>query len=158
MKKNPAVRSMLTLAFYLVLLIAMWSIIAKWVYPTTTDLSRAKDLVKNHSALIVQLAENSADSTQWTGITETDTVESLYETYCVTYVETENGITRFYMKVSDANTSHALAYAPNGEYLPPEGEWVKTEADDVVQYTLGSTTITVKPLGEQFFYEESVTA
>lgn len=29
MKKNPAVRSMLTIALYLVLLIGMWSVIGK---------------------------------------------------------------------------------------------------------------------------------
>ena len=67
MKKNPAVRSMLTIALYLVLLIGMWSVIGKWVYPTVTDRSRAEELAKKHSPLLIQLAENSADGEQWAG-------------------------------------------------------------------------------------------
>ena len=155
-RKNPAVKSMLTLALYLVLLIGMWSIIAKWVFPTTTDLSRAKELVKEYPALLAQLAENSADSTQWEGIQESDTVQTLYDTYNVTYVETVNGCTHFYMKVTDASTTHALVYAPQGEYLPPEGDWAKTEGESSTQYVLDATTITVTRLADNFFYEESV--
>ena len=51
MKKNPAVRSMLTIALYLVLLIGMWSVIGKWVYPTVTDRSRAEELAKKQRAV-----------------------------------------------------------------------------------------------------------
>ena len=56
MKKNPAVRSMLTIALYLVLLIGMWSVIGKWVYPTVTDRSRAEELAQKHSPLLIRLA------------------------------------------------------------------------------------------------------
>ena len=158
MKKNPAVRSMLTIAMYLILLIGMWSVIVKLVYPDVTDLSRAKELVKEYSSLLVQLSENSADKEQWAGITESDTVQTLYDTYNIVSTETENGITRFYMKTTDAAASHALVYAPEGDYVPPANAngWTQTESDTESKYTSGSVTATATRLSEVFFYEEVV--
>ena len=159
MKKNPAVRSMLTIALYLILLIGLWSVIIKLVYPTVTDLSRAKELVKEYSPLLVQLSENSADGTQWEGITETDTVQTLYENYNIVSTETENGITRFYMKSSDVTTTHALVYAPEGRYVPPEyaGEWTQAESESEIKYTSGTVTAAATRLSDTFFFEEVVT-
>ena len=159
-KKNPAVRSMLTIALYLILLIGMWSVIAKWAFPTTTDLSRAKALLKQYPALIAQLAENSADSSQWEGVSESETVQELYENNNITYVETDNGLTRFYMKSDDVTTTHALVYAPDGEYVPPTqaSEWTEAQSESEIRYTSDRATATATRLGDVFFYEEVVTS
>ena len=143
MKKNPAVRSMLTIALYLVLLIGMWSVIGKWVYPTVTDRSRAEELAKKHSPLLIQLAENSADAEQWAGIAETETVQSLYET--------------FYMKSGSADRTHALVYAPSGAYVPPQdvSDWTETAT---YEYKSASSTATAIRLSDTFFYEEVITS
>lgn len=157
MKKNPAVRSMLTIALYLVLLIGMWSVIGKWVYPTVTDRSRAEELVKKHSPLLIQLAENSADGKQWAGVAETETVQSLYETYHIVYTETEGELTRFYMKSGSADRTHALVYAPDGAYVPPQdvSDWTETAT---YEYKSASSTATAIRLSDTFFYEEVITS
>lgn len=156
-KKRTAVRSMLTIAVYLVLLIGMWSIVGKWVYPTVTDRTRAEELVQKRSPLLVQLSENSASSEQWAGIAETETVQSLYETYRIVYTETEEGLTRFYFKSDDANTTHALVYAPEGRYAPPKigSDW--TETDSLRYESAGATAVATR-LNDNFFYEETTTS
>lgn len=106
---------------------------------------------------MIQLAENSADAEQWAGIAETETVQSLYETYHIVYTETEGELTRFYMKSGSADRTHALVYAPSGAYVPPQdvSDWTETAT---YEYKSASSTATAIRLSDTFFYEEVITS
>ena len=157
-KKSAAVRSMLTIALYLILLIGMWSVLGRLIFPAETDLARAKSLAKNNAPLLKQVAENSLNPETWAGIYETETVQELLSSANIAYVETEGEITRFYMKNSDPDATHALVYPHSGVYAPPQGrEWTAAGAKNAGEtaYESGGARATATALENGFYYEEA---
>ena len=59
--KNPAVRSMITLLGYVVLLIAMWALLGKLLFPTQSTREKLANLVAQNRNLLIQLAESADD-------------------------------------------------------------------------------------------------
>ena len=77
--KNPAVRSMITLLGYVVLLIAMWALLGKLLFPTQSTREKLANLVAQNRNLLIQLAESADDPALLTSLESTETVRDLFE-------------------------------------------------------------------------------
>ena len=69
MKKiNPAVKNMIQLLSYVVLLIVIWMVIGLIAFPKPSTVERLTDYVKQNEKVLVQVAENAMDENVNPGI------------------------------------------------------------------------------------------
>lgn len=159
---KAAWKSMLSLAFYLVLLIAMWAVLGHVIFPEKSVEDTLKSSVDKYDKLLVQLAENSADPEKWPGVAEAAEAREKLDEIGVEQIATEAGVTRFSLAAGDvADVSRALVYAPDGDYVFPFSvtDWISkdTEAENAWRWEGGSTGkgyVNVRRLNDHFFYEE----
>lgn len=159
MKKNPAVKSMLQLGFYLVLLIGMWMVISLVVFP---DADKEEDTyatyVTQYEGVLTQLAENAIDSTQYAGIATADEVQTILSTQQISEVVADEYGAMFVLPSSQTEISRAIVYRADGEYrLPSEvSDWTRADADSMYWQggLAGKGYVLARALSEHFFYQE----
>ena len=95
--KNPALKSMTTLALYLLLLIGMWAILGYVLFPDSDKEVTPAQVVTANEALMKQAAENVVDSEKWPGVMETAEMKKLMEMLGVTATAAEDGEACFYL-------------------------------------------------------------
>ena len=155
--KNPAVRSMITLLGYVVLLIAMWALLGKLLFPTQSTREKLANLVAQNRNLLVQLAESADDPALLTSLESTETVRDLFEAGNIRAVHAEDGRVRFELAGEDG-VGEALVYIADDQYaLLDEGDWQPAEvgANGVLRWEeAGGASVEVARLEESFFFEQ----
>lgn len=159
---NPAVKSMATLALYLVLLIGMWAIIGYVVFPDKGEADTYAELVAANEPLLTQIAENVIDPAQWEGIQYAQEVQALLEKGNFSETRAENGQAHFIIPTENLSESLTtfVAYCPDGEYhLPEDMVWnviVSEGKSTRYEDSAGSGSyVTVQKLSEKFYLIES---
>ena len=113
---NPAVKSMVSMAFYLVLLIGMWAILAHVMFPDRNENPTYAQLVTANEPLLAQVAENIIDPEQWAGIQQTSEVQALYEKLGVTGTRFEDGQAKFILAAdSTSPLTTCISFLPDGD-------------------------------------------
>ena len=161
MKKNPAVKSMLQMALYLVLLIGVWLAIGLITYP---DAGKEKDVyadyVAQNEGVLVQLAENAIDPTKYPGIEAAAEVQSILAEQEISGVVADEYGATFVLPSAQLEISRAIVYRPDGVYtLPSElTGWTQMESDTASLRWQGGLAgkgyVLARPLSEHFFYQE----
>lgn len=158
---SPAFKSMATMAFYLVLLIGMWGILAHVLFPDRGPNETYANLVAANEPLLTQIAENVIDPDQWTGIRQAPEVQALLEKGSFSETREENGQALFIISTENLseNLSTFVAYCPDGEYyLPDDYVWnviVSEGKSTRYEDSAGSGSyITCQKLREKFYLIE----
>ena len=154
--KNPAVRSMITLLGYVVLLIAMWALLGKLFYPTQSPREKLEGLVEQNRNLLTQLAQSASDAELLASLETTDTVRELFEVGGIRDVRAENGRAIFDPRGRGGEAA-ALVYIADDQYsLLDEGDWQPAEvgAEGALRWEeSGGASVEVARLAENFFLE-----
>ena len=164
MKKiHPAVKSMVSIAFYLVLIIGIWTVIARLVFPDKGETDQWLAYIQAHEPLLVQVAQNAMDEGTWTGIRETEEVRSVFAEGGIEQVENGDGSVYFIMRTENAGETLRYVYLPNGDYAPPDwvlnGDWVEQSVSgDTTRRWIGGTagkgSVSARRLTERFYIED----
>ena len=164
MKKiNPAVKNMIQLLSYVVLLIVLWMVIGLVAFPKPSTVERLTDYVKQNEKVLVQVAENAMDENVNPGImTSVDVLKILGTEHISTTTAVENGAI-FTINDDDlaANTSLQIVYLPDGQYaFSREGDWTAASPDQngTLRWVSGNTVVAVNRLTDNFFLEETTIA
>ncbi len=163
--KNPAVKSMLSIAFYLVVIIVIWIAIGTFLFPDSDETVSTdyESIVTANEPLITQLAQNASDETVLEALRATDEVTELLESLNVTDIEATDDGAAFIIESDeyDENITVRLLYYAEGSYIfSPEDpdEWSSSTEEDTGSLRWDSTSgayVTVSRLADQFFLEES---
>lgn len=159
-KMNPAVKNMLQLLFYIVLLIGMWTIIGLVAFPSASTAERLAEYVEENEKVLVQVAENAMDETVNPGImTSVEVLKILGTEHISTVTAIENGAV---FTISDddtaADTDLQIIYLPDGQYaFSREGDWTAASPDQngTLHWVSGNTSVAVSRLTDHFFLEET---
>lgn len=161
-KMNPAVKNMIQLLSYIVLLIGMWTVIGLVAFPSASTADRLAEYVEQNEKVLVQVAENAMDETVNPGImTSVEVLKILGTEHISTVTAIENGAV-FTISDEDA-TADALqiVYLPDGQYaFSREGDWTAASPDKngTLHWVSGNTSVAVSKLSEHFFLEETTVA
>lgn len=159
-KMNPAVKNMIQLLSYIVILIGIWMVIAMVAFPEPSKEERIADYVKENEAVLVQLADNAMDETVNPGIMNSVEVLKILGTEHIAAVEAADNGAVFHI-VSDETPDGGyldLVYLPDGQYaFAREGDWVAATPDEsgTLRWVSGDTYVSVTRMTDHFFLEES---
>lgn len=162
-KMNPAVKNMIQLLSYIVILIGMWTVIGLVAFPSASTAERLTDYVEKNEKVLVQVAENAMDDAVNPGImTSVEVLKILGTEHISTVTGAENGAV---FTISDddtaADTDLQIIYLPDGQYaFSREGDWTAASPDKngSLIWVSGNTSVTVSKLSEHFFLEETTVA
>ena len=162
MKKanTEAVKSMASIALYLVIIIGVWAILGKALFPAQTSVDTYGDFFAKNAPLMRQVAENALDPDVWPGIRETPEVQARLEELGVTDITVEDGAASFWLADQVPNALLRVIYAE--DYVRPAafsgGEWteIETEREETRRWTCGQGFLNVRSLAERFWLEESL--
>lgn len=162
-KMNPAVKNMIQLLSYIVILIGMWTVIGLVAFPSASTAERLTDYVEKNEKVLVQVAENAMDDAVNPGImTSVEVLNILGTEHISTVTGAENGAV---FTISDddtaADTDLQIIYLPDGQYaFSREGDWTAASPDKngSLIWVSGNTSVTVSKLSEHFFLEETTVA
>ena len=118
MKHHVAVKSMLSIAFYLVLIIAVWGVVGYVAFPRAEEDS-LRSFVASNEKVLVQLAENALDPEQWPGVAGAPEVAQMLAEGGIARVDVEDGRAVFHLTSEMPEQSRAIVYFPGGDYAPP---------------------------------------
>ena len=151
---------MAQLGLYLVLMILIWIVIAKVVFPDSGEKDPYAAFIAANGPLLTQVAENAQDPDAWPGIRETDKVRSVLQTGGIQQVRPgEDGSVAFWMGVQDSMDLRYV-YSSDGSWPLPEkisGEdWTEVEAqrEDVRHWVGGLGGLqnaSARRLSDRFF-------
>ena len=138
---KATLKSMASLAFYLLILVAMWAVIGVIAFPGEDDEDIYSKLVAENHALLTQVAENAIDPEKWAGITGMPEVNALLKELGVTDVRSVSGKAIFTIPCNSADRQLCLEYIPGGiQYPDAKAEfirmghspdsWIRTDAPD----------------------------
>lgn len=164
--KNPAVKSMFSIAVYLTIIIVIWIAIGSIAFPNAAKRTDIPAVVKANEPLITQLAEAASDNELIEALTATDTVKELLETLDVSSIEpTDSGAAFLIQNESDpANQTTRLLYYAEGSYVfAPEDAtaWNSAESSESSTLRWESTagdSVEVSRITDHFFLEVTVSA
>ena len=162
MKKNPAVKSMLTLTVSLLLLIGMWSVIGLLVFPQVPRGEKLKNIIDEREALLIQLAEEADNPEALTVMSNSPEVKSLMKEAGIALVFPDDAGVVFALsgKGVPENGGLYLLYRPDGEYIfSKEGQWQPGQPKEggALEWISadGLQSVTVTRLNDRFYLEES---
>ncbi len=159
-KSNPAVKSMLQLAFYLIALIAIWTVIGLLAFPKESTLEQMTKYVQANEPVLVQVAENAMDGEKNPGIMNSvDVLEMLGKAH-ISAVEPykQGAIFRVTGELAPKDGALSILYLPDGQYvLDREGNWSSAAPDKngTLRFESGASYVAVTRLTDCFFLEES---
>ena len=153
---------MLTLLLFLLILIAVWSVIVRIAFPGAGDSAdKYLLLVKKHHPLLRQIVEAALDKDRWPGLMETEEVRSLLEEGDIVNVSAIGQCVEFQIRSDVRQEKRAVLYQPDTACLPPslEGcglDWTyKGEADGLQTWTSpAGARLTLRALEDQFYLED----
>ena len=159
-KMNPAVKNMIQLLSYVVLLIVAWIVICLVAFPQPSTIERLTDYVKTNEKVLVQVAENAMDENVNPGImTSVDVLKILGEEHISVVTAEENGaIFTISGDETPENGYLQIVYLPDGQYaFTREGDWTSASPDEngTLRWVSGNTWVAVTRLTDNFFLEES---
>lgn len=160
---NPAVKSMASMAFYLVLLIGMWAILGHVMFPDKGAGDSYAELVPANEPLLAQIAENVIDPEQWTGIQQTAEVQDLLEKLNVAETRSEDGQAKFFIASENptGNLATYISFFPDGDFQTTltGGGWEVVELEGKSsRWENGANYIAATQLTEKFYLVETNTA
>jgi len=141
---KTAVKSMLSMLFYLLLLIGIWAVIGIVVFPEKTTENKYADYVKNNAPMLTQVAENAMDSTRWEGIMDVPEIRDLLEKGSIRAVHAYDAGVSFVLPSQMPDGGLYLCYDPSGDaFLDASrhiaviaqypGDWTQTESTQTLQ-------------------------
>lgn len=154
--KNPAVKSMVSIAFYLVIIIGMWIAIGSIAFPDAARSTDVKAVVKANEPLLTQLAEAASDDSLIEALRATDKVKELLNALDVADIRpTEDGAT-----FTTGDGSKRLLYYGSGSYVfspdDPDGwQSVSPSQEGALRWEKGASYVEVARLTEHFYLETS---
>lgn len=159
--KNPAVKSMVSIAIYLIVIIGVWIAIGSLAFPDAARGTDVKAVVTANEPLVTQLAEAASDDSLIEALTATDTVKELLETLHVTSIQPAGSGAAFVIgQDSDptGQTTRLLYYREGGYVFSPEDPSAWTSAQSSESGTLrwesaAGGWVEVSRLTDHFFLE-----
>lgn len=141
---KTAVKSMLTLLCYLLLLIGLWSVIGIVVFPEKTTENKYADYVKGNAPMLTQVAENAMNPEQWEGIMDVPEIKEMLENGSVQSVQAYDSGVAFTLPGSIADGGLYICYDPSGDAFLDASrhiaviaqfpdEWTQTESTETLQ-------------------------
>lgn len=159
-KMNPAVKNMIQLLSYVVLLIVIWMIIGVVAFPKPSTIERLTDYVKANEKVLVQVAENAMDENVNPGImTSVDVLKILGTEHIASVTAAENGAVFVINRDETPKDGYLqIVYLPDGQYaFSRDGNWTAASPDEngTLRWVSGNTWVAVTRLTDHFFLEES---
>lgn len=159
--KNPAVKSMVSIALYLVIIIGVWIAIGALAFPSAARKTDVKAVVTANEPLITQLAEAAADDSLIEALTATDTVKELLEALHVSDIQAADGGAAFLIRQDSdpaGQTTRLLYYREGGYVFSPEdpASWTSVESSESAALCWANAsggTVEVSRLTDHFFLE-----
>lgn len=157
---NPALKSMATMALYLVLLIGMWAILAHVMFPDRNENPTYAQLVSANEPLLAQAAENVVNPEQWAGIQQTAEVQALLEKLNVAETRYEDGQAKFFIASENptGNLATYISFFPDGDFQTTltGGGWEIVELEGKSsRWENGANYIAATQLTEKFYLVET---
>ena len=158
--RRQAARSMLTLLGYVVLLIAMWAVLGRLMFPEQSARERLESLVAENENLLIQLAESAGDPELLATLRTTGEVSDLLDECGVYDIRMEGGRVLFDIATESEDTSLSLVYIADGQYsLALDGDWqaATVEENGALRWTGGrgaDSYVEATRLTDCFFLEE----
>lgn len=152
--KNPAVKSMVSIAFYLVIIIGVWIAISAIAFPDAARGTDVKAVVKANEPLLTQLAEAASDDSLIEALRATDKVKELLNALDVTAVQPTDDGAAFIL----ADGSKRLLYYGSGSYVfspdDPDGwQSVSASQEGALRWEKGTSYVEAARLTEHFYLE-----
>jgi len=161
---KTAVKSMLTLACFLIGTIVLWSVLAHVLFPNRNVEDPHAALVKGNAPLLTQIAENAMDPEQWPGINATQEVKALLEKGGITSVAGDEHGASFMLVPENPQNVLFIRYDPGNDAflnIPRHilGEnfysWMKISAEEGTECWVGGSTGTgfcnARKLADHFY-------
>ncbi|MGN0803236.1 MAG: hypothetical protein ACI4MF_11635 [Candidatus Faecivicinus sp.] len=160
MKNREAIKSMIQLGLGVVLLVGMWAIIGRLVFPSQETAVTPASYVQAHAPLLTQIAENAMDPEKWAGIRDTDEVQAVLAEGKIQIVTGYETCARFSLPYDNPDGTLAILYLPDDQYVFSfDGEWAQESAEGDTQRWVGGTAgqgyVNVTRLAESFYLEEA---
>lgn len=115
---KTAVKSMLSLAFYLLILIAVWAVIGVIAFPNADNQDVYGKLVPENRPLLAQIAENAIDSEKWPGIMQTAEAQALIKELGVSDIQSAGFTVAFTIPRSTPDEYLYIEYVPDDIAYP----------------------------------------
>lgn len=161
-KMNPAVKNMIQLLSYVVLMIVLWIIIGLVAFPKASDAERLTSYVQQNEKVLIQIAENAMDENVNPGIMNSVEVLKILGEEHIARVEPYQQGAVFHIH-SDSDKDNGvldIIYLPDGQYaFTREGNWTAASPDEngTLRWVSGNTVVAVNKLVDRFFLEKSNT-
>lgn len=159
---NPAVKSMATMALYLLILIGMWAILGHVMFPDKNENPTYAQLVTANEPLLAQIAENVIDPEQWAGIQQTPEVQALYEKLNISETRFEDNQAKFILAAdSTSPLTTCISFLPDGDLQTAltNAGWKIVELEgNGSRWEKDASYIVANQLTENFYLTETSTA
>ena len=160
-KMNPAVRSLGTIAVYLVALIAVWLFLGRMLFPQTSRADATASFVSANAPLLTQLAEAAENDAEMLALMRADSnVSQILSAGGVGAIFADERGVVFSLEgkgVPD-NGYLYLLYCPGGYTFGRTGNWNESRSGSTVTYAGGDAVYRVTSLSGPFWLEEYVSS
>jgi len=115
---KTTLKSMASLAFYLLILVVVWAVIGVIVFPDADNEDIYGKLVSENRPLLVQIAENAIDPEKWSGIAQTAEAQALLKELGVSGIHDTDGIAVFTIPRGTLDAQLSIEYVTDGVNYP----------------------------------------
>ena len=141
---KTTLKSMASLAFYLLILVAVWAVIGVMVYPFDKQNSTPADFVQENATMLTQVAQNAMDPEQWPGIRTVPEIAGMLEKGGIQDIQAYDVGAAFVLPSDNVEAGRYICYDSTGDDFLNAAAHITLIAAYPNDWTLTESTVTLE--------------